>query len=82
MPMSTQNASLHVLTNASNTSEDTKCLSECHDQTLALPAVTQNASHVLSKRIPWKGSTQNISEHAFIKSLLCQRGHKMHPNMC
>ena len=104
--------------NASNTSEDTKCLSECHDQTLALPAVTQNASHVLSKRIqcqwgitkrvsecvdqtsampartqnasqyvlskhiPRKGSTQNLSEHAFIKSLLCQRGHKMHPNMC
>ena len=61
----------------------TKNVSECDDQTPALPAVTQNESqHVLSKRIPWKGSTQNVSEHVFIKFLLCQRGNKMHPNMC
>ena len=28
------------------------------------------------------GRTQNVSEHAFTKSTLCQRGHKMHLNMC
>ena len=81
----------HVLTNQTHAREDTTFITTCVDQTHPIPARTQNLSqHVMKKRPPtcvaqtppMPARTQNASQHVLTKPLQCQRGHKMHLNMC
>ena len=77
--------------------KDTKYISTFVDHTQSMPTWTQNISQPvkikpLFKRdltncistifLPTPLRTQNAFQHVLTNPLLCQRGHKMHHNMC
>ena len=83
MPGRTQNVSQHVFTKSTLCQLGYKMhLNMCCPKPTHASKDIKCISICFDQNYPMSARTQNVSQHAFIKSTLCQLGHKMHLNKC